>query len=102
MVRLHSEKIEPPRALWVPFELGRPLGLPNDTDFQKRVLRACLSLLDATAGTVLKDYTEEVPAEARNDGMTGMVCPIDLSPLPLDDSAQAQSLLTEIGGMALW
>lgn len=101
-MRLHTEKIKPPRALWVPFELGRPLGQPNDADFQKRVLRACLGLLDAAAGPVLEDYPEDVPAEARIDDMTGMVCPIDLPPLPSDDSAQAQSLLAEIGRMAPW
>ena len=39
LVRLHTEKIKPPRALWVPYELGRPLGQPNDPEFQKRVLR---------------------------------------------------------------
>ena len=42
LVRLHSEKIRPPRALWVPFELGRPLGVPNDAAFQTRVLRALI------------------------------------------------------------
>ena len=65
LIRMHSEKIHPPRALWVPFELGRPLGQPNDAPFQTRVLRACLGLLDADSGPVLQDYPEDVPAEAR-------------------------------------
>ena len=47
LVRLHSEKIRPPRALWVPFELGRPLGAPNDPAFQTRVLRALLAFAGA-------------------------------------------------------
>ena len=34
LVRVHTENIKPPRALWVPFELGRPFGVPNDSDFQ--------------------------------------------------------------------
>ena len=102
LVRLHTEKIKPPRALWVPYELGRPLGQPNDPEFQKRVLRACLGLLDAAEGPVLEDYPEDVPAEARNDDMTGMFCPIDLPPPPLDDSEQAQGLLAEIGRIAPW
>lgn len=76
--------------------------MPNDPDFQKRVLRACLGLLDAPAGPVLEDYSEDVPADAQPSDMTGMVCPIDLPPLPSDDSARAQSLLDEIGRMAPW
>ena len=43
LIRLHTEKIRPPRALWVPFELGRPLGVPDDPAFQTRVLRALLA-----------------------------------------------------------
>ncbi|MBT5161958.1 MAG: hypothetical protein HOL89_19300, partial [Alphaproteobacteria bacterium] len=30
LIRVHSEKVRPPRSLFVPFELGRPLGAPND------------------------------------------------------------------------
>ncbi len=75
LIRLHSEKMRPPRALWVPFELGRPLGVPNDAAFQTRVLRALIGLLDAKSGPVLADYGEEAPAPDPED-MTGMVCPI--------------------------
>lgn len=102
LIRLHSEKIKPPRALWVPFELGRPLGQPNDAAFQTRVLRACLGLLDADSGPVLEDYPEDVPVEARIDDMTGMVCPIDLPPPPSDDSEAMEALLAEIGRMQPW
>lgn len=102
LVRLHTEKIKPPRALWVPFELGRPLGQPNDAEFQKRVLRACLDLLDAESGPVLEDYPEDVPTAARVEDMTGMVCPIDLPPLPTNHSELTQGLLDEIGRMAPW
>ena len=102
LIRMHSEKIRPPRALWVPFELGRPLGQPNDAAFQTRVLRACLGLLDAGSGPVLEDYPEDVPAEARIEDMTGMVCPISLPPLPSDDSEATEALLAEIGRMQPW
>jgi hypothetical protein len=37
LVREHTEKINPPRALWVPFELGRPVGPPDEPAFQRRV-----------------------------------------------------------------
>jgi len=33
LVREHAEAIRAPRALWVPFELGRPLGAPNEAAF---------------------------------------------------------------------
>ena len=45
LIRKHTEIIKPPRALWVSFELGRPFGKPNDSDFQSRVLSAALDLL---------------------------------------------------------
>ena len=43
LIRQHSEQIKPPRALWVPFELGRPLGVPGDPGFQARVLVSALT-----------------------------------------------------------
>lgn len=60
LVREHVVKISPPRALWVPFEMGRPFATPNNIGLQQRVLKAALSLLDAP-GTepVLQDFTEE-------------------------------------------
>ena len=61
LVRPHSEKIRPPRGLWVPFELGRPLGMPDNADFQRRVLHAALSLLERTDGPVLEDFTDDAP-----------------------------------------
>jgi len=46
--------------------------LPKDAAFQKRVLRACLDLLEAESGPVLKDYPEVVPADMATDEMIGM------------------------------
>lgn len=62
LVREHTEAMRPPRALWVPFELGRPFGAPADTGLQTRVLRAALALLDKPGiGPVLEDFFEEAP-----------------------------------------
>ena len=47
------EKTRPPRALMVPFILGRPLGEPNDALFQRRVLLQALGLLERTDGPVI-------------------------------------------------
>ena len=59
LIREHTETIHPPRALWVPFELGRPLGAPEDPGLQRRVLLAALNLLEAPEGPVLLDFPEE-------------------------------------------
>jgi hypothetical protein len=61
LIREHTEVIKPPRALWVPFELGRPLGAPDDAAFQKQVLLAALTLLEASAGPILEDFPQNVP-----------------------------------------
>ena len=108
LIRIHTERTQPPRALWVPFELGRPLGVPNDAAFQKRVLAAAFALLDAPAGPVLVDYPEDVPDVALDldaDVMEGMVCPIDWPASP-DESAPVseweRALIREIQSLAPW
>ncbi|MGH8619466.1 MAG: hypothetical protein ACREUW_17390 [Burkholderiales bacterium] len=75
LVREHTAAINPPRALWVPFILGRPFGVPGDAAFQMRVLKAALHLLTIKAGPALVDYLEEAPAPAAED-TAGMVCPV--------------------------
>ena len=92
----------------MPFELGRPLGVPNDAAFQKRVMVAAFALLDHEAGPVLVDYPEDVPEGAdglSEDEMTGMVCPIDLPRMP-DANAPAselgQALFAEMDSLSPW
>jgi len=50
------EKSRPPRALMVPFVLGRPLGEPGDGGFQRRVLTQALQLLDREDGPVILEH----------------------------------------------
>lgn len=76
LIRLHTEKIRPPRALWVPFQLGRPLGVPDDPAFQKRVLRSLLALFAEASGPVLLDYPEDAPGSTSDDDLSGMACPL--------------------------
>ena len=65
LIRPQTEHARPPRALWVPFELGRPFGAPGDPAFQKRVLLTALRLLEAKTGPVLlADFSEDDPREA--------------------------------------
>ncbi len=62
LVRLHSEKTAPPRSLWVKFELGRPLGPPNDPGMQRRVLTAALRLLESDAEpSLIVDFDHDNP-----------------------------------------
>ncbi|MCA1842126.1 MAG: hypothetical protein LC792_02850 [Actinobacteria bacterium] len=56
LIREHTEKIKPPRALWVPFPFGLPLGHPDDVAEQRAVLDAMLALLDEPDGPVLRDF----------------------------------------------
>jgi hypothetical protein len=57
-----AENTKPPRALWVPFELGRPFGPPSDPAFQKRVILAALRLLESERGpVVIEDFADDDP-----------------------------------------
>jgi hypothetical protein len=65
LVRKQAENTRPPRALWVPFELGRPMGPPNDAAFQKRVILAALGLLEAKRqASLIVDFPDDDPREA--------------------------------------
>jgi len=59
LVREHTEKVKPPRALFVPFPFGMALGRPGDPELQHRVLRAALDLLAEPAGPVLRDFPDD-------------------------------------------
>jgi len=85
LIREHTEKMRPPRALWVPFELGRPFGPPGDAALQTRVLEHALRLLEAPAGPVLEDFPEEAPPAASDD--TGWSCPVRFGPPASPDGA---------------
>ena len=98
LVREHTEVMRPPRALWVPFMLGRPLGIPDDPEFQKRVLRAALALFDATSGPVLEDYLEEAPEVAVED--EDWVCPIAFN--RAEDVSLAVRLRREVQQYRTW
>lgn len=63
LIRPQTENTRPPRALWVPFELGRPFGPPSDPIFQRRVLLAALRLLERQDGPVLlEDFPDDDPS----------------------------------------
>jgi hypothetical protein len=100
--------MKPPRALWVPFELGRPIGAPNNPDFQTKVLKALLKTLDAKSGPVLADFDEDAPLSTADTGeeQEAWACPIELQAPPLqtegDAAAMEQALLHEIRQLRPW
>ena len=107
LVREHSQKMRPPRALWVPFMLGRPLGTPDAPDFQRQVLRAALELLEAPDGpVVLRDFPHDAPATVDPQAHTeGMACPL-ASHAPAPDPSTAaglrDALRAEVAQLAPW
>ena len=74
-VREHIEIIKPPRALWLNFPMGRPMGKPNDPDYQKKIIRSAFELLEKKAGPVLEDFPDIIPVK---DGRMGYALPVDL------------------------
>ncbi len=103
LIREHTEKIMPARSLWVPFELGRPLGVPDDPEFQMDVLRSLLGLFGRESGPVIEDYPHDSPVTAESDAAWSCILPLP----PLESTsnpaeALKQSLLQEVGSLAPW
>lgn len=68
------EKTRPPRALFVPFMLGRPFGEPGDAAFQRRVMVQALQLLTRTDGPVmLEHFPDDNPSWFDRDGWQASV-----------------------------
>lgn len=101
LVREHSEQMKPPRALWVPFELGRPLGVPGDPAFQRRVILAALALFDATSGPLLEDYGEEAPPIDEH-AVSGWACPVSFAAAPARGEELPAAVAEEIRALAPW
>ena len=75
-VRVQMEKTRPPRGLFVPFQLGRPVGEPEDVGFQRRVLLQALGLLERTDGPViLEDFPDDPPGWTDASGWTPPALP---------------------------
>jgi hypothetical protein len=84
----------------VPFELGRPLGAPDEPEFQTRVLRALLALFERESGPVLEEFPEDAPGGASDD-MSGWVCPVNLPQPDAADSPRA-AVAREIESLMPW
>ncbi len=100
LIRAHAEGMKPPRSLWVPFPLGRPLGSPDQPDFQRDVLLSALQLLESAEATALADYPHDAPTA----GDDPWACAVALAPPePADESAALRDqLIGEIRQLAPW
>ena len=74
-VKEHIQAIKPPRALWLDFPMGRPLGKPNDPEYQKKIIRSAFDLFNESSGPVLRDFPDVIPVK---DGRMGYALPVDL------------------------
>ncbi|MFO1081821.1 MAG: hypothetical protein U1E23_14470 [Reyranellaceae bacterium] len=98
LVRENTEALRPPRFLWTSFPLGRPLGVPGDATFQRRVVVAALDLLRRASGPVLEDYPEDAP----DDGAApALACPVGFS-RPTAADGWAARLRREVAELAPW
>lgn len=88
--------------MWVPFELGRPLGVPNDTAFQRKVLFSLLSLLERTDGPfILDDFPVDAPES--DDNVEVLSCPVNFEDPDADDPDPLKTkFIREIQAMRPW
>ncbi len=100
-MREHTEALAPPRALWVPFMLGRPFGVPNDAAFQRKVLLAALQLLERESGPVLADFPEDAPHDKLTAPPADLACPVSFPRLK-SAGTLAEKLADEVSQLEAW
>ena len=89
--------VKPPRALWVPFPLGRPYGVADNADFQRDVLHSALRLLETATGPSIEDYPHDAPGVAE---LGVWACPVSFeSP---DTTETEKRLLQEVQQFQPW
>ena len=99
LVPQHVKTIRPPRALLVPFEMGRPFGAPNRVDLQRAVLNAALALLDEKGpGPIVKRFDTDATVAVGDDPW---VCPVAF-PAPSSDTPVTDRLLEEVRLLMPW
>ncbi len=98
LVRENAESMQPPRSLWVSFPLGRPLGVPNDVEFQHRVIAAALELLKRDHGPVLEDYPEDAPVVSVE---SAPACPVSFTKAT-DQTTWQGRLSVELSTLKPW
>ena len=100
-MREHTAALAPPRALWVPFMLGRPFGVPNDAAFQRKVLLAALQLFERESGPVLEDFPEDAPHQQLSPPPENLACPVSF-PRMQAAGTLAEKLDDEVAQLQAW
>ena len=100
LVREQTAVQRPPRFLWVPFPFGRPLGAPDEAEFQHRVIAAALDLLEAPDGPVLADFPEDAPDQ--DAPADAWACPVSFPTPDTADSGGAKELRSEVRTLEPW
>ena len=60
LLEMVTKKVRPPRALFIPFPFGYPLGRANDPKLQHRIIRAALDLLESPEELpILRDFVAD-------------------------------------------
>ena len=101
LVRENTESMQPPRALWVSFPLGRPLGKPGDAAFQHGVIAAALALLTRERGPVLKDYPVDLDTDTDTEA-PAPACPVSFVKVAEERATWAERLSRELTELAPW
>ena len=88
LIRPQTENTKPPRALWVPFELGRPFGPPSAAAFQKRVVLAALRMFERGNGpVVIEDFPDDDPRATQDPTWQPPFGPAVVNPRSADSLA---------------
>jgi len=104
LIPQHVERVAPPRALNVPFELGRPLGAPHQPELQRHVLARVLKLCESPGPPpVIEHYEADAAPTPAGDDEDAWVCPVNFAPPP--DAAPAtlrQAVREEVIRLKPW
>jgi hypothetical protein len=101
LIREQTAAMRPPRALWVPFMLGRPFGSPNEPAFQRRVVLALLGLFERTQGPVLENFPEDAPVSGESDAEAAFACPVSFAASD-EGNDLTSAVQREIAQLAPW
>ena len=101
LIREHTVAFNAPRALWVPFMLGRPFGAPTDTVFQKRVLQEALKLLEHDREPIIQDFTDDAPPDQLGYDDQQLVCPVSF-PSQSKVGTLREQVISEVAQLKAW
>ena len=102
LIREQTAAIKPPRALWVPFMLGRPFGAPRRPELQRAVLTALLHLFERESGPVLEDFSADAFDLQQEEPETAFACPVSFARAVADENDVAAALQREIAQLKPW